>query len=68
MGLPQGIDATKLVPDGPPEAPRSGHDQIVDIEEVMRKSSCVDRTFYIGEDRSFKLDSRNFRGGTGFAY
>jgi hypothetical protein len=63
-GRPRGLDSSKYIPDGLPAAPSRGPDQIVDIEDVIRKTACRDRIVYIGEDDSFKFEPTAFRGGS----
>jgi hypothetical protein len=50
---------------GVPPAPSGGPDQILDISQIVGKSSCKERNVYVGGDQSFEYDvtSRSSGGG-----
>lgn len=50
---------------GTPPAPSGGPDQILDIGQIVGKSSCKERNVYVGGDQSFEYDvtSRSSGGG-----
>lgn len=50
---------------GFPPAPMGGPDQIVDVEDVIGKSTCKDRNIYVGSDQSFDYDVEKSEGGGG---
>lgn len=52
---------------GVPPAPSGGPDQILDIGQIVGKSSCKERNVYVGGDQSFEYDVTSSSSGGGAA-